>query len=156
LEARQALAQAIVTEQSLKHQLRQKTEQVATWQAKADAAAQQHDEELRNQALKLKQKYEKSSADLEDQLKSNSENMIKLRKRFIDLETEVQELYVKKELLATCERVALATMQAKEILSRTEFAGAISVLDRMEQKVAERERAACATDDLSETSGAKQ
>jgi len=156
LQARQAVALALFTEQSLKQRLQQNKEQVATCQAKADTAAQQHNEELRNQALKLKQEYEKSSSDLEDQLKSSSESMIKLRKRFSELESEVAELYVKKQLLATRESVALATMQAKEILSRTEFAGAVSLLDRMEQKVAERERAACGISEPSENLEGKQ
>lgn len=149
IQVRQAVAQAIATEKQLEQQLQKNKDQAATWQNRASMAVQQNNDDLARQALQRKQQYAQAVVDLEAQLKSQREATANLRQRLTDLESEVQKAYTKKQVLIARDKAAQATSKASEILSKTNASGALSVMDKMEQKVNEREAQAAALSDLS-------
>lgn len=148
IQVRQAVAQAIATEKQLEQQLQKNKDQAATWQNRAAMAVQQNNDDLARQALQRKQQYAQASSDLETQLKSQREATSKLRQQLTDLESEVQKAYTKKQVLIARDKAAQATSKASEILSKTTAGGAMSVIEKMEQKVNEREAKAAALTEL--------
>lgn len=148
IQVRQAVAQAIATEKQLETQLQKNRDQAATWQNRAAMAVQQNNDDLARQALQRKQQYAQAAADLEVQLKSQKESTATLRQRLTELEGEVGKAYTKKQVLIARDKAAQATTKANEIMSKTTANGAMSVIEKMEQKVSERESKAQALAEL--------
>ncbi|MBS1957524.1 MAG: PspA/IM30 family protein [Cyanobacteria bacterium SZAS-4] len=149
IQVRQAVAQAIATEKQLEQQLQKNKDQAETWQNRAAMAVQQGNDDLAKQALQRRQQYVQAANDLETQLKSQRESTVTLRQRLTDLEAEVQKAYTKKQVLIARDKAAQATSKANEILSKTTSSGAMSVMEKMETKVLEREAKAAAMSELS-------
>jgi phage shock protein A len=147
-QVRQAVAQAIATEKQLEQQLQKNRDQATTWQNRAAMAVQQSNDDLARQALQRKQQYASAVSDLETQLKAQKESTSTLRQRLTDLETEVQKAYTKKQVLIARDKAAVATSKANEILSKSSANGAMSIMEKMEQKVNEREAKASALSEL--------
>jgi phage shock protein A len=147
-QVRQAVAQAIATEKQLEQQLQKNKDQATTWQNRAAMAVQQQNDDLARQALQRKQQYASAASDLETQLKAQKEATSTLRQRLTDLETEVQKAYTKKQVLIARDKAAIATSKANEILSKSTANGAMSIMEKMEQKVNEREAKASALSEL--------
>ena len=156
IQVRQAVAQAIATEKQLEQQLQKNKDQAETWQNRAAMAVQQGNDDLAKQALQRRQQYVQAATDLETQLKSQRESTVTLRQRLTDLEAEVQKAYTKKQVLIARDKAAQATSKANEILSKTTSSGAMSVIEKMETKVQEREAKAAALAELSTDSLDKQ
>lgn len=156
IQVRQAVAQAIATEKQLEQQLQKNKDQAETWQNRAAMAVQQNNDELAKQALQRRQQYVQAATDLEVQLKAQRETTSTLRQRLTDLEAEVQKAYTKKQVLIARDKAAQATSKANEILSKTTASGAMSVIEKMETKVQEREARAAALSDMSGDSLEKQ
>lgn len=148
IQVRQAVAQAIATEKQLEQQLQKNKDQATTWQNRAAMAVQQGNDDLAKQALQRRQQYTQAATDLESQLKAQKETTAGLRQRLTDLESEVQKAYTKKQVLIARDKAAQATSKANEILSKTTASGALSVMERMETRVQEREAKAAALSDL--------
>jgi len=148
IQVRQAVAQAIATEKQLEQQLNKNKDQAATWHNRATMAVQQGNDDLARQALQRKQQYAQAATDLETQLKQQRDQTNNLRQRLTELEGEVQKAYTKKQVLIARDKAAQATTKANEILSKSSADGALSVMDKMEQKVLERESKAQALAEL--------
>jgi phage shock protein A len=149
IQVRQAVAQAIATEKQLEQQLQKNKDQAATWQNRAQMAVQQGNDDLARQALQRKQQYTSAAADLEQQLKVQKEATATLRQRLTELEGEVQKFYTKKQVLIARDKAATATSKANEIMSKTTAGGGMAMIERMEQKVSEKESKAAALSELS-------
>lgn len=148
IQVRQAVAQAIATEKQLEQQLQKNKDQAATWQNRAAMAVQQGNDDLARQALQRKQQYAQAAVELEAQLKNQKEATANLRQRLTELENEVQKAYTKKQVLIARDKAAAATTKANEILSKSSASGALSVIERMETKVQEKEARAAALAEL--------
>ncbi len=148
IQVRQAVAQAIATEKQLEQQLQKNKDQAATWQNRAAMAVQQGNDDLARQALQRKQQYAQAATELEAQLKNQKEATANLRQRLTELENEVQKAYTKKQVLIARDKAAAATTKANEILSKSSASGALSVIERMETKVQEKEARAAALAEL--------
>lgn len=148
IQVRQAVAQAIATEKQLEQQLQKNKDQAATWQNRASMAVQQSNDDLARQALQRKQQYAQAASDLEGQLKAQKDATTTLRGRLTELEGEVQKLYTKKQVLIARDKAATATTRANQIISKTTTNGALSIVERMEQKVSEKESKAAALAEL--------
>lgn len=148
IQVRQAVAQAIATEKQLEQQLQKNKDQAATWQNRAAMAVQQGNDDLARQALQRKQQYTQAAADLEEQLKVQKEATATLRQRLTELEGEVQKFYTKKQVLIARDKAATATTKANEIISKTTTTGGMAMIERMEQKVSEKESKAAALQEL--------
>jgi phage shock protein A len=156
IQVRQAVATAIAAEKQLELQLQKNKDQAATWQNRAAMAVQQNNDELARQALQRKQQYATAASDLEGQLKAQKESTNSLRQRLTELESELSKTQTKKNMLIARDKAAKATMKANEVLSKTTTNGALNVMDRMEQKIQEREAQAAALGELSGDSLDKQ
>jgi phage shock protein A len=156
IQVRQAVAQAIATEKQLEQQLQKNKDQAATWQNRAAMAVQQNNDDLAKQALSRKQQYVEAATELETQLTQQRKSTSNLRQQLTELEAEVQKAYTKKQVLIARDKAAQATSKANEILSKTTSSGAMSVIERMETKVQEREAKAQALSELSTDSLDKQ
>ena len=148
IQVRQAVAQAIATEKQLEQQLQKNKDQSSTWHNRAAMAVQQGNDDLARQALQRKTQYAQAAADLEVQLRSQRESTSGLRQRLTELEGEVQKAYTKKQVLIARDKAAQATSKANEILSKTSADGALSTMEKFEQKVLERESKAAAMAEL--------
>ena len=148
IQVRQAVAQAIATEKQIEQQLQKNKDQAATWQNRAAMAVQQGNDDLARQALQRKQQYSQAATDFETQLKAQKEVTTSLRQRLTELENEVQKYNTKKQVLIARDKAAQATSKANEILSKTSTSGALSIMDRMEEKVGEKEARAAALAEL--------
>jgi len=148
IQVRQAVAQAIATEKQLEQQLQKNRDQAVTWQNRAAMAVQQNNDDLARQALQRKQQYVQAADDLEKQLAGQKQATANLRSRLTELEAEVQKAYTKKQVLIARDKAAQATSKANEILAKTNASGAMSVIERMEHKVEEREAKAAALQEL--------
>lgn len=148
IQVRQAVAQAIATEKQLEQSLQKNRDQAATWENRARMAVQQNNDDLARQALQRKTQYAQAAADLEAQLNQQREHTAQLRERLTSLEGEVQKAYTKKQVLIARDKAAQATTRANEIMAKTTSSGAMSVIERMEQKVVEREAKAAALAEL--------
>jgi phage shock protein A len=148
IQVRQAVAQAIATEKQLEQSLQKNRDQAATWENRARMAVQQNNDDLARQALQRKTQYSQAAADLEAQLNQQREHTSQLRERLTSLEGEVQKAYTKKQVLIARDKAAQATTRANEIMAKTTAGGAMSVIERMEQKVVEREAKAAALAEL--------
>lgn len=113
-------------------------EQTQTWHNRAILAVQQGEEDLARQALQRKQQHLLAASEQEKLLKSQHESVETLRQKLTDLEEEVQKAYFKKQDLINKDKYAQATGKANELLSKVTANGALSVMDRMEEKVQER------------------
>lgn len=148
IQVRQAVAQAIATEKQLEREFQKNKDQAATWHNRASMAVQQGNDDLARQALQRKQQYAQAAADLEAQLNQQKQATSTLRQRLTELEGEVQKAYTKKQVLIARDKAAQATSKANEILSKSSADGALSVMEKMEQKVMERESRAAALGEL--------
>ena len=149
IQVRQAVAQAIATEKQLEQQLQKNKDQAATWQNRAQMAVQQGNDDLARQALQRKQQYAQAASELETQLVSQKDATVTLRQRLTELEGEVQKYYTKKQVLIARDKAATATTKANEIISKTTANGALSMIEKMDQKVSEKESRAAAMAELS-------
>jgi phage shock protein A len=156
IQVRQAVAQAIATEKQLEQQPQKNKDQGEAWHNRASMAVAQGNDDLAKQALQRKQQYVDAARDLEAQLKQQKEATNTLRQRLTDLEAEVQKAYTKKQVLIARDKAAQATSKANEILSKTTASGAMSVIEKMETKVQEREARAAALSEMGTDSLEKQ
>ena len=152
IQVRQAVAQAIATEKHIEQQLQKNKDQAATWQNRAAMAVQQKNDDLARQALQRKQQYAQAAADFETQLKSQRQITQGLRQRLTELENEVQKYNTKKQVLIARDKAAQAQSKANEILSKTSTTGALALMERMEDKVEEKEARAQALAELGKDS----
>ncbi|MBN9394451.1 MAG: PspA/IM30 family protein [Candidatus Melainabacteria bacterium] len=156
IQVRQAVAQAIASEKQLELLMQKNKDQAATWQNRAAMAVQQNNDELARQALQRKQQFAQTAADLEAQYKQQKANTDNLRQRLVELESELNKTNAKKNMLIARDKAAQATMKANEVLSRTSTNGALNVIDRMEQKIQDKEARSAALAELSGDSLEKQ
>jgi phage shock protein A len=149
MQVRQAVAQALATEKQIEQQYLKNQEQVKTWHNRAAMAVKEGKDDLAKQALQRKQQYTQVMGEQEILLKNQHQTTESLKIRLAELEEEVQKAYSKKQVLIARDKAAQATSKANELLSKTNAYGTLSVMDRMETKVEEKEARAAALAELS-------
>jgi phage shock protein A len=139
IQVRQAVAQAIATEKQLEQQIQKNKDQSETWQNRANMAMQQRNEDLARQALARKEQYAQSLPELESQYVLQKEATATLRQQLTKLESEVQKAYTKTRVLIARDKATRAAEKANEILANSTSDGAMAIIERMEQRVLERQ-----------------
>jgi phage shock protein A len=139
IQVRQAVAQAIATEKQLEQQIQKNKDQSETWQNRANMAMQQRNEDLARQALARKEQYVQSLPELESEYVLQKEATATLRQQLIKLESDVQKAYTKTRVLIARDKAARATEKANEILANSTSDGAMAIIERIEQRVLERQ-----------------
>jgi phage shock protein A len=143
---RQAVAQAIAAEKRVEQQLGQNRAQADQWQQRAALALSKNEEDLAREALTRKKGYAETAIGLDTQLKTQKEQVQKLRQNLTALEGKLSEAKAKKDLLVARARSAKASEQINEVLGRVSTYG---TFERMEQKVSDIEARSAAIGELS-------
>lgn len=113
-------------------------------------AVEQGNEALAELARQRRSQYLDASDHLEKQLGAQRHGTNVLRQRLTELEASVQKSYTQKQVLIARHKAAQATAKANAIMAKINASGAASTIERMEEKVAEREAAAAAAAEMSD------
>ena len=156
IQVRQATAQAIATEKQLESQMKKNEEQAAIWQRRAEMAADQDNEELQKQALQRNKQYSAASEDLMFQWQAQKEATDNLRQRLTELENQVQQAYTRAQVLIARDKAADAVEKATKAFEVTDtISGAMSVLNKLEQHVIEKEARVASMNETTSTESTK-
>ena len=140
IQVQQAVAQTITVQKQIEMQLKKDQEQVQTWHNRAAMAVQQGKDDLARQALQRKQQYLQSVNERTALLNNQKQAAAALQQRYTELETEVDRARSKKDvLIATAIRLPKQLAKPTNYYLKTVTNSAMSVMDRMEEKVQERE-----------------
>jgi phage shock protein A len=80
-----------------------------------------------------------SLPELESEYVLQKEATATLRQQLIKLESDVQKAYTKTRVLIARDKAARATEKANEILANSTSDGAMAIIERIEQRVLERQ-----------------
>ncbi|MCR5845334.1 MAG: PspA/IM30 family protein [bacterium] len=142
--ATQGLGQAMASEKIAKSQLEQAKENVLDWENKAKAALKQGNEDLARKALDSKVGVEKQVAVFEQSYQKIAEQTAKLRDQVRALKAKLEEARARENLIIARAQMAEATEGVARTISSTSTDSAFAKLEKMEQKVAEKEAIAAA------------
>lgn len=138
ISLRQAVAHAIATEKQLEQQIQRNRQQAETWQQRIDLAQKQKKDDMVEEASKRKVQYVNAVEELEQQLREQAPKTVELRARLTEVETLVQRLYTKKQVLIARHKAAEATTKANAILARSDEA--LAAFTKVEQQIVEMEQ----------------
>ena len=136
--ATQGLGQAMASEKIAKSQLDQAKENVLDWENK------QGNEDLARKALDSKVGVEKQVAAFEEAYNKIAEQTAKLRDQVRALKAKLEEARARENLIIARAQMAEATEGVARTISSTSTDSAFAKLEKMEQKVAEKEAIAAA------------
>lgn len=139
ISLRQSVAQAIASEKRLEQSICKSTEQVTTWQNRAQMGRDQGNEDLSLQAEQRADQYRTAAEDMQEQFNQQRKDTALLREKLTELEGQLQKVYTRKQVLVARMKAADATSKAIELLNKTSDTGALAVLEEMERRVADRE-----------------
>lgn len=115
IEMRQAVAQAIATQQELERNSKKLGDQIETWQARALEAQNKGSAELTEQANIRVQQYEAALVTAEQQLAAHREAVMTLRNELTIVETDLQKCATSKQLLKSRYNAAEARIRVLEL-----------------------------------------
>lgn len=148
-EAVKGLAQAMASEKQMAHQQEVAEKQCADWEARAKMALGKGDQNLAKQALANKLKSESSARQytgMHDTLVSQVQT---LRTQVEELKTRIEEARGKQTILIARAQVADTQKQFAKSVGGTDGKSAFAKMEKMEQKVEQKESEAAAWMDLS-------
>lgn len=139
ISTRQAVAQAITTQKQLEQQIKKNLEQVEVWDKRVKMAKFQEQLELVQQAESRQKHYQAAADDLNAQLDTVKKKTLSLRERLMELETESQKTYTKKQVLIARSNAAAAIDNANKMFEKYGLGSTDPLIDMIESKVSERE-----------------
>jgi phage shock protein A len=142
VQVRQAVAHAIAAEKFLEQQLQKARDQAHTWLKRAHMASEQKNEDLADQARQRMAQYNHAAQALEEQLNQQRQSTPTLRQKLTDLEGNVQQAYVRKQVLIARHKAAQATIIANQILANFDPDAALSAIGKLEKAVMDSEETA--------------
>lgn len=135
-QLKEALISSMTAEKALEKKLQKDTEDVATWQKRAELAITKGDDELAKQCLQKRQECEQGLANLKTQLDAQKSATKALKDKNNEHEQKMREFQAKKADMITRAKASSATAKANEFLSSS--SGSAS-LDKIEEKIRETE-----------------
>lgn len=152
-KATQGLGTAMGSLNQVKKQLEVAQEQSNVWQNKAKTCLEQGNEELAKQALENKVKQDKMVAQYQE-MTTTMENQVNEIKSQIDvLKQKLEEARSKQAMLVARSQMADAKSQMAKTLGNMDSKSAFAKIDKMEQKIEQKEAQANA---YSEVSGVQE
>ena len=160
-EATQALGQAMGSQKIAAQQLEAAKSSSASWTDKAKLALQAGNEELARKALDSKVNVDNQVTQLQASYDTITEQVEKLKTQVSALRAKLDEARARQNVLIARSKMADAATTAAKAISSTNTSSAFSKLDKMEQKVAQKEATAEAftemnNDELSQEDEVKQ
>jgi phage shock protein A len=131
-QLKEALITAITAEKALEQKIQKDSEDVATWQKRAELAISKGDEDLAKQCLQKRQEAEQGLAHLKTQLDAQKSATKALRDRNNEQEQKLRDFATKKKDMIARANASTATAKVNELLSNS---GGSSSLDKIEDKI---------------------
>jgi phage shock protein A len=139
IRLRQAVAQAIATQQRTERQQVQAEAQSREWYQRAQLALQKGEETLAREALTRRKTYQDTADALKGQIEQQAGIVAQMKKNMIMLESKLAEAKTKKDLYIARARSAKASERLNEMIGKYNPEGALAAFERMEQKVLDLE-----------------
>lgn len=145
----QSLGTAMGSLNSVKKQLSTAQEQSLTWQNKAKACLEQGNEDLAKQALENKVKQDQMVSQYQEMVNSMEAQVTEIKSQIDILKQKLEEARSKQAMLTARSQMADAKSQMAKTLGNMDSKSAFAKMDKMEQKVAQKEAQADAFSDVS-------
>ena len=152
-KATQGLGTAMGSLNQVKKQLATAQEQSNMWQAKAKTCLQQGNEELAKQALENKVKQDQMAAKYQEMVDSMEGQVNQLKSQVDVLKSKLEEARSKQAMLTARSQMADAQTKMAKTLGNMDSKSAFAKMDKMEQKIEQKEAQATA---FSEVSGVQE
>ena len=152
-KATQGLGTAMGSLNQVKKQLENAQEQSNVWQAKAKACLEQGNEDLARQALENKVKQDKMVTQYQDMVNSMDAQVNEIKSQVDILKQKLEEARSKQAMLVARSQMADAKSQMAKTLGNMDSKSAFAKMDKMEQKIADKEAQA---DAFSQVSGVQE
>mgnify|MGYP004523145827 FL=1 len=148
-QATQGLGTAMGSLNQVKKQLENAQEQSNVWQEKARACLSQGNEELAKQALENKVKQDKMVAQYKEMTDSMETQVNEIKSQIDVLKQKLEEARSKQAMLTARSQMADAKSQMAKTLGNMDSKSAFAKMDKMEQKIEQKEAQANAFSEIS-------
>jgi len=148
IQVKTQVAAAIADEQKLYQRYQENQDASTNWQKKAELAVSKGDDNLAREALGRRNSYQQVADGFKTQYDDQHTQVERLKDALQKLEDKIGEASRKKDLLIARARRADAEASINQTLSNINTASPLSGLDRMEEKVRDKEARAKAYSDL--------
>ena len=148
-KATQGLGTAMGSLNQVKKQLENAQEQSNVWQNKAKACLEQGNEDLAKQALENKVKQDKMVAQYQEMATSMEEQVNEIKSQIDILKQKLEEARSKQAMLTARSQMADAKTQMAKTLGNMDSKSAFAKMDKMEQKIEQKEAQANAFSEIS-------
>ena len=148
-KATQGLGTAMGSLNQVKKQLENAEEQSNVWQEKAKACLEQGNEDLAKQALENKVKQDKMVAQYKEMSDSMEAQVNEIKSQVDILKTKLEEARSKQAMLVARSQMADAKSQMAKTLGDMDSKSAFAKMDKMEQKIEQKESQADAFSQIS-------
>ena len=148
-KATQGLGTAMGSLNQVKKQLENAKEQSHNWQAKAKACLEQGNEELAKQALENKVKQDKMVTQYQEMSNSMEAQVNEIKSQIDVLKQKLEEARIKQAMLVERSQIADAKSQMAKTLGNMDSKSAFAKMDKMEQKIEQKESQADAFSQIS-------
>lgn len=145
----QSLGTAMGSLNQVKKQLSVAQEQSNIWQEKAKTCLAQGNEELAKQALENKVKQDKMVAQYQEMSNSMEAQVNEIKSQVDVLKQKLEEARSKQAMLVARSQMADAKSQMAKTLGNMDSKSAFAKMDKMEQKIEQKEAQAAALSDVS-------
>ncbi|MDJ0795735.1 MAG: PspA/IM30 family protein [Calothrix sp. MO_167.B12] len=135
LKVRLWLDKAISAQKNIEKQYNEAKNEINKWQRNAQLALQKGDENTARQALELKKILSKKSKALKTSLDEQTIQADVLKRKLIQLESQLSEVKTKKEMLKARITAAKAQEQLGSMVKGMNSSSAMAAFDRMEEKL---------------------
>ncbi len=145
----QSLGTAMGSFNQVKKQLEAAQEQSNIWQSKAKTCLEQGNEELAKQALDNKVKQDAMVTKYQEMTTTMEAQVNEIKSQIDILKSKLEEARSKQAMLVARSQMADAQAQMAKTLGNMDSKSAFAKMDKMEQKIAEKEAQADALSDVS-------
>ena len=137
--ATQGLGQAMAGQKTAKKQLDAARAEVESWENKAKAALAAGNEELARTALQRKVTLQDSLVKFEAQYEQISNQVSTLEGQLKEMKAKLEEARARKNMIIARSKMADASLQVAKTISSGSVDSAMAKLDKLEEKVVEKE-----------------
>ena len=131
-QLKEALITQITAEKALEQKIQKDSEEVATWQKRAELAITKGDEDLAKQCLQKRQESEQNLAHLKTQLEAQKSATKALKERNSEHEQKMRDFQTQKKNMIARANASNATAKVNDLLNNR---GGTSSLDKIEDKI---------------------
>jgi len=148
VKLREAVAISIASQKRLSNQAIQAGNQSNLWLERAQLALKSGDEDLARKALTRKKTFETSKESLNNQLKTQNEQIETLKRSLLALDTKIADAKNKKDMLKARAKAAEAQQKLQNSINSIGNNSAMAAFEKMEEKVEAMEASSQAAAEL--------